>query len=52
MDDSSKVRCDIILGRNLLTELELNFKLSDHVIEADDRPFKASKTPMVDLGIY
>ena len=35
MDDSTKSRYDIILGRHLLTELVLNFKYSDHIIEAD-----------------
>ena len=42
----------MILGRDLLTELGLNLKLSDHIIEADDGPFKGSTTPMVDLGTY
>ena len=40
----------MILERNLLTELLLNLKLSDHVIEADDMHFKRSTAPMVDLG--
>ena len=52
MDDSAKGRRDMILGRYLLTGLGLNLKLSDHVIEADDRPFKASTTPAVDLVTY
>ena len=27
-------------------------KISDHIIEADDGPFKGSTTPMADLGTY
>ena len=42
----------MILGRDILTELGLNPKLSEHVIEADDGTFKGSTTPMVDLGKY
>ena len=47
-DDSAKGRYDMILGRDLLTELGLNLKFSEHVIEADDGPFKGSKTIIVD----
>ena len=32
VDDSDKVRYDMILGRDSLTGLVLNLKLSDHVI--------------------
>ena len=42
----------MILGRDILIELELNLKLSEHFIEADDGDFKGSTTPMVDLGTY
>ena len=35
MDDFAKGRYDIILLQDLLTELGLNLKLSEHVIEAD-----------------
>ena len=42
----------MILGINILTELVFNLKFSDHVIEADDKPFKGYTTPMVDLGTY
>ena len=48
----SKSRYDMILGRYLLIELLLNLKFSEHVIEADDGPFKGSTTPMVNLGKY
>ena len=52
MDDSSKGRYNMILERDLLTELGLNIKLSEQVIKADYGPFNGSKTPMVDLGTY
>ena len=52
VDDSAKGRYDMILGKYLLTELGLNLKLSDHVIKADDGPFKGSTTPTFDLGTY
>ena len=42
----------MILGRNILTELGLNFKFSEHVIKDDDGPFKGSTTSVVNLGTY
>ena len=50
--DSAKGMYGMILGRDILKELLLNLKCSEHVIEADDGPFKGSTTPMVDLGAY
>ena len=52
VDDSAKGRYNMILGRDLLTELLLNLKLSARVIEAYDGPFKGSTTPMVYLITY
>ena len=52
MDDSAKGRYDMILGENILTELGLNLKWSEHVIKLDDGHFKRSTAPMVDLGTY
>ena len=52
VDDSAKGRYDIILGKDLWTELVLNLKLSEHVIKLDDGTFKRYKTPMVDSAIY
>ena len=52
VDDSAKGRYDMILGWDILTELLLNLKFSEHVIEADDGTFKGSTTHMVDLGTY
>ena len=42
VDDSTKGRYDMILGRYILTALGLILKLSNHIIEADDWPFKGS----------
>ena len=52
VNDSSKGRYDMILGRDILTALGLNLKLCDHVIEADDGTFKGYTTPMVNIGTY
>ena len=52
MDDSAKGRYNIILVQDILTELGLNLKFSEHVIKADYVPFTGSTTPMVDLGTY
>ena len=41
-----------MLGQDLLTELWLNLKFSEHFIKADDGPFKNSTTPMAYLGTY
>ena len=42
----------MILEQDLLTELVLNIKFSEHVIEADYGTFNGSTKPMVDLGTY
>ena len=42
----------MILGRYLLTELGLNIKFYERVIEAYDVPFNGYTTPMVNLGTY
>ena len=52
VDESAKCGYNIILGRDILTELVLNIKLSENVIEAGDGPFSRSTTPMVYLGAY
>ena len=52
VDDSNNGRYDMISRRDLLTELGLNIKLSEHVIEADGGPFNGSTTHMVYLGTY
>ena len=40
MYESSKGRYDMILGRDLLIDLGLNLKFSDHIIKAYDGTFK------------
>ena len=50
--DSDKRRYGMILGRDLITVLRINPKLSEHVIKADDGPLKGSSSPMFDLGTY
>ena len=52
VDESTKGGYNMILGRDILTELGLNLKFSEHVIEADYGNFNRSKTSMVDLGAY
>ena len=52
VDDSAKGRYDMILGRDILTELGLHLKFFERVIEADVGSFKRSSTPIVDLGTY
>ena len=51
VNDSAKGRYNMILGRDILTELGLNLKLSEHAIKADDGTFKGYTTPMIDLVI-
>ena len=51
VDDSAKGRYDMILGRDILTQLVLNLKFSEHFIESDDGTLNRSKIPMVDLGM-
>ena len=41
MDDSTKGRYYMILGGDILTQLGLNIKLSEHVIKTDYRTLKA-----------
>ena len=52
VDDSANSRYNIILVRDLSTELVLNVKFSENFTKADDGTFKGSTTPIVDLGTY
>ena len=52
LDDSTEARYNMILGRDQLTELGLNSKWSDHVIEAYDGLLKVSTAPIVHFGPY
>ena len=51
-DDSAKGRNNTILGWDILTELGLNLKFYERVIEADYGPFNGSTPSMVGLGTY
>ena len=42
----------MILGKDLLTELGLKLRSSEHVIKVDYGPFNGSTIHMVDLGMY
>ena len=52
VDESTKSRYDMILGRYLLTKQVLNIKCSNIVIAADDIPFKGATASMFYLGTY
>ena len=52
VDESARGRYDMILGRNIWTELGLNLKFSDHVVEADNGTLKESTAPISDIGTY
>ena len=52
MNDSARGRYEMILARDLLTELGLNVKISEHVIKLDDGSFIGYTAPMVCLGAY
>ena len=42
VDESAKGRYDMILGQDILTELVLNLKFSEHIIQNYDGPIKGS----------
>ena len=52
LDDSAKDRYEMILCRDLLPALGLNKKSSEHIIEADDGPFKVPTETMVNMVTY
>ena len=52
VDDSAKGRYKIFIGRDLLAELGLNLKISEHVIKVSDGTFKGFTTSIVDFGTY
>ena len=49
---SNEGRYDIILGRDLLTVLGLDSKMSEHVITVGDGPYKGYTDPMLDKCTY
>ena len=53
MDDSAKVRYDMILGWDQLPELGLNLKFYEHVIEVDDELLSGIQHPwLIWVRIY
>ena len=52
MDESTNGRYDMILGRDLITALGLDFKFSDNIIIGGDGPYQGCSAPMVDLSNY
>ena len=52
VDDSTKIRYNLILGRYLLTPLRLYLEFSNTVIEGGNGPFEIFTASMVDLGTY
>ena len=50
--DSTKRRYYMILCRDILTQLGLNIKLSEHVIKKGDGTLTGSLAPIVDLSMY
>ena len=48
-DDSDQGRYNMIIGRDLLTGLHLNF--SEHVVKGGCGPLKGYITPIIDLGM-
>ena len=52
MDDSVKVRYDMILGRYLLIAFGLNLKFSKYFIGSSNGPLKLSTSTMIYLGTY
>ena len=49
VDESDRVRYNMILVRNILKSLRLNLKSSKPVIESGERPLKGSTAPMIYL---
>ena len=51
IDDSTRSRYNIILGRDMLTALGLNMKISERVIAVGDRYLKISPAPIIHLSM-
>ena len=52
VDESSRGRYSMNLGRYIWTELGLNLNVFEHFIESDDGRFIGYTAPMVYLGVY
>ena len=52
VDESITVRYEIILGRDLLTALELDLKFFENVIHGGEGPYKGCSAPIIDVNNY
>ena len=52
VDESYEGLYEIILGRDLLTNLGLCLKISEQVIAGSGIPYEGCMSPMVDLNTY
>ena len=50
VDESTNSRYDMILGRDLITALGLDFKFSDNIIIVNEGPYEGYSTPLVDVS--
>ena len=50
VDSSTNSRYNMILGRDLLTDLGLGLKFSEKIIVGGDGPYKGCSAPMVDVS--
>ena len=52
MNESTKDRCDMIIGRDPLTYLVLDLKCSKHAITGGDVPYEGLTDTIVDMITY
>ena len=52
VDNSTNIRYNIIVGRDLLTALELYLKSSENIIIIGEVTYKGCSSPMADLSNY
>ena len=52
MDNQTKSRYGMILGRDLITALGLDLKFSENIIIGGEGPYEGCLGPMVDLSNY
>ena len=52
VDNSTNIRYNMIVGRDLLTALELGLKFSENIIIIGEGTYKGCSSPMADLSNY
>ena len=52
MDKQTNSRYDIILVRDLINSLGLDFKFSDNVVIGSEGPYEGLSAPMIDISNY